>query len=40
MDQWIELTASDGCRLSAYRAEPGGTPRGALVVVQEIFGVN
>lgn len=36
----IELTSPDGFKLSAYRAEPAGTPRGGLVVVQEIFGVN
>ena len=36
----IELTASDGHKLAAYRAEPKGKPRGALIVVQEIFGVN
>jgi len=36
----IELTASDGHKLSAYRAEPKGKPRGGLIVVQEIFGVN
>jgi carboxymethylenebutenolidase len=36
----IELTASDGHKLSAYRAEPQGKPRGGLIVVQEIFGVN
>jgi carboxymethylenebutenolidase len=36
----IELTASDGHKLAAYRAEPKGTPRGGLIVVQEIFGVN
>ena len=30
----------DGFRLSAYRADPAGKPRGALVVAQEIFGVN
>jgi carboxymethylenebutenolidase len=42
MGQWIELTASDGVRLTAYRADPAGQdkPRGGLVVVQEIFGVN
>jgi carboxymethylenebutenolidase len=40
MGQLIELTAADGFRLAAYRAEPAGTPRGGLVVVQEIFGVN
>jgi carboxymethylenebutenolidase len=36
----IELTAADGVRLSAYRADPSRAPRGAIVVVQEIFGVN
>jgi len=36
----IELAAPDGHKLGAYRAEPKGKPRGALVVVQEIFGVN
>src|SRR6185295_4109218 len=40
MGKMIELTASDGHKLSAYRAEPAGKPRGAIVVVQEIFGVN
>ena len=36
----IQLTATDGHRLAAYVAEPTGKPRGALVVVQEVFGVN
>jgi len=36
----IELTAADGHRLSAYRAEPASKPKGALVVAMEIFGVN
>ena len=40
MGTWIELTAADGFRLAAYRADPAGTLRGALVVAQEIFGVN
>ena len=40
MGTQLELTAEDGHRFAAYRAEPTGTPRGALVVVQEIFGVN
>ena len=40
MGQTITLTAEDGHRLSAYKATPSGTPRGALVVIQEIFGVN
>lgn len=40
MGQFIDLTASDGHKLKAYRADPAGTPKGALVVIQEIFGVN
>jgi carboxymethylenebutenolidase len=40
MGETITLTAGDGHELSAYRAKPAGTPRGGLVVVQEIFGVN
>ncbi len=40
MGRWIELTAADGATISAWRAEPKGAPRGGLVVVQEIFGVN
>lgn len=39
MGETIELTATDGHRLSAYRAGPADAARG-LVVVQEIFGVN
>jgi len=37
---WTKLTAEDGHELEAYVATPEGTPIGALVVVQEIFGVN
>ena len=40
MGKMIELTASDGHKLGAYRADPPGKPRGAVVVIQEIFGVN
>ncbi|WP_027349155.1 dienelactone hydrolase family protein [Halotalea alkalilenta] len=36
----VTLTARDGVTLSAYVARPDGAPKGALVVVQEIFGVN
>lgn len=36
----ITLTAADGFEFSAYVVEPEGTPRGAVVVIQEIFGVN
>ena len=40
MGEMLTLTAEDGHKLSAYKATPAGTPRGALVVIQEIFGVN
>ena len=40
MGKTITLTAADGHELTAYRADPQGRPRGGLVVVQEIFGVN
>lgn len=40
MGQKLTLTAADGFTLGAYRADPTETPKGALVVVQEIFGVN
>jgi carboxymethylenebutenolidase len=36
----IELTAADGHHLSAYRVEPQGMPKGAVVVIQDILGVN
>ncbi|MGY4413252.1 dienelactone hydrolase [Bradyrhizobium sp. LB7.1] len=40
MGQDINLTASDNFQFGAYRAEPSGTAKGAVVVIQEIFGVN
>jgi carboxymethylenebutenolidase len=40
MGRTIELAAADGHKFATYRADPSGKPRGALVVVQEIFGVN
>ena len=40
MGQDIRLTASDNFQLGAYRADPSGPPKGAVVVIQEIFGVN
>lgn len=36
----IELTTNDTHKLSAYRADPTDAPKGAVVVVQEMFGVN
>jgi len=40
MGSTIQLTAADGHKLAAYRADPSGKPRGGIVVIQEIFGVN
>ncbi|WP_347360170.1 dienelactone hydrolase family protein [Rhizobium sp. Leaf371] len=40
MGQMIKLTAADGVTIGAYKAEPDGAPRGAIVLLQEIFGVN
>ena len=37
----VRLAAADGHRFAAYRSRPKeGNPRGGLVVIQEIFGVN
>ncbi|MFD2753350.1 dienelactone hydrolase family protein [Comamonas terrae] len=40
MGSYVELTAVDGVKTSAWVVMPEGKPRGALVVLQEIFGVN
>ncbi len=40
MSQTMTLTAADGVTIDAYRADPAGKPRGGIVVLQEIFGVN
>jgi len=40
MGQMTTLTAEDGHRLAAYRANPAGKTTKGLVVIQEIFGVN
>jgi carboxymethylenebutenolidase len=40
MGQFVNLTASDGFVCPAYVASPSGAPKGGLVVLQEIFGVN
>jgi carboxymethylenebutenolidase len=40
MGENLTLTSEDGFKLAAYKATPSGTPRGAIVVIQEIFGVN
>ena len=40
MGTMIELKAADGTVVPAYEARPAGAPKGAVVVIQEIFGVN
>jgi carboxymethylenebutenolidase len=40
MAETVRLTAADGNTLDAYVARPDRTPKGGLVVCQEIFGVN
>jgi len=40
MGERITLTASDGFTLNAYRAAPEGQPRGGVVVIQEVWGLN
>jgi len=40
MGQFTSIQAADGFTLSAYVAQPEGKPRAAVVVLQEIFGVN
>ena len=40
MGQTTELTSADGFKFPAYVAQPSGKPKGGLVLLQEIFGVN
>jgi len=40
MSEWVELKTADGHELSAYVAKPKAEPLGAIIVIQEIFGVN
>jgi carboxymethylenebutenolidase len=40
MGDWVKVKADDGHELGAYVATPAEQPVGAVVVVQEIFGVN
>ena len=40
MGQQIQLNTSRMQCIGAYLAKPQGTPKGGIVVVQEIFGVN
>lgn len=40
MSPFTELVSADGFKFPAYVAQPAGTPKGGIVVLQEIFGVN
>ncbi len=40
MGTHLTLTSGDGHTLDAYRADPEGEPKGGVVVIQEVFGVN
>jgi carboxymethylenebutenolidase len=40
MGQMIHLTSADGAQIAAYEAQPTAAPKGAVVVLQEIFGLN
>lgn len=40
MSMNVSLAAADGFRLGAYVSKPQGQPRGGVVVLPEIFGVN
>jgi carboxymethylenebutenolidase len=40
MGAWIELKPEGAGPIRAWRADPAGPPRGGIVVIQEIFGVN
>jgi len=40
MGEFLKVTAEDGVELSAYVTRPDGAAKGAVVVVQEIFGIN
>jgi carboxymethylenebutenolidase len=40
MGNIIDLTSADGFVFPAYVAQPAGQPKGGVVVLQEIFGVN
>jgi len=39
-DATVTITATDGVAISAFEARPEGMPKGGIVVLQELFGVN
>ena len=40
MGEFVKLVTEDGVDIGAYVARPAGAAKGAVVVVQEIFGIN
>lgn len=38
--EFVTLHPSDGTTMRAYVSRPSGTPKGAMMVFQEIFGIN
>jgi len=40
MGEMIQLTADNGHTLAGYRATPAATPKGGIVILQEIFGIT
>jgi carboxymethylenebutenolidase len=40
MGNEVNINGTDGNSFSAWQAAPAGRPRGAIIVIQEIFGVN
>lgn len=40
MGERTKITASDGFTLNAYVAKPDGAPRGGVVLIQEVWGLN
>jgi carboxymethylenebutenolidase len=40
MGHMIELTSADGTKIPAYEARPATVAKGAIVLLQEIFGLN
>ena len=40
MNELIEIKANDNHKFTAYVSQPSGKPKGGVVILQEIFGVN
>ena len=40
MGERVQLKASDGFTFNAYRGTPMGRPKGGVVLIQEVWGLN